>query len=155
MPDGSRRQQEGEASVTDRRKAREVAVQTLYEITHTEEDYPRALSANLERRNGNANVHAYAERLLVTIAAHREEIAALLAGALENWSLERVAMVDHCVLQVACAEILYCSDVPVPVVIDEAVEIARKFSTEESGSFVNGVLDRVARTRGEARPAGE
>jgi transcription antitermination protein NusB len=152
---GAARPHAGEASVTDRRKAREVAVQTLYEIAHTEEDYPRALAANLERRTGNANVQAHAERLLATIAAHRDEIAALLTAALENWTLERVAMVDRCVMEVACAEILFCSDVPVAVAIDEAVQIARKFSTEESGPFVNGVLDRVVRTQGEPRPAGE
>ena len=141
--------------MTDRRKAREVAVQTLYEIAHTEEDYPRALAANLERRNGGTNVHTYAERLLRTVAEHRDQIAALLAATLENWSLERVSMVDRCVLEVACAEILFFPDVPRAVAIDEAVEIARKFSTEESGAFVNGVLDRVARTQGEPRQAGE
>ncbi len=141
--------------MSERRLAREVAVQTLYEITHTEEEYPRALSANLERRSGRAGVHAYAARLLDCIAAHREEIAAALASALENWSLERVSMVDRCVLEVACAEILYFPDVPIAVAIDEAVQIARKFSTDESGPFVNGVLDRIARPDGEARQAGE
>ena len=141
--------------MTDRRRAREVAVQTLYEIAHTEEDYPRALAANLERRVGGAPVQAYAERLLATITAHRTEIATQLVAALENWSLERVSMVDRCVLEVACAEILFFPDVPLAVAIDEAVQIARKFSTNESGPFVNGVLDRVARLHGEARPAGE
>jgi N utilization substance protein B len=54
-------------------------------------------------------------------------------------------MVDRCILEIGCAEILYFDDVPLPVLINEAVEIARKFSTEESGAFVNGVLDRIAR----------
>lgn len=135
--------------MSERRKAREVAVQTLYEISHTEEAFPRALAANLQRREAGEPAGAYAERLLLAVTGHREAIAARLAAALENWSLERVALVDRCVLEVACAEILFFTDVPLAVAIDEAVQIARKFSTDESGPFVNGVLDRVARTAAE------
>ena len=96
---------------------------------------------------------SYAERVLNTIAAHRDEIHAQLRAALANWSLERVALVDRCVLEVGCAEILYHEDVPLRVALDEAVEIARKFSTHESGAFVNGVLDRIAQSpRPDAAP---
>jgi len=133
--------------LSDRRLAREVAVQTLYEITHTEAPYAAALAANLERRAGNPAVNSYADRLLEAVSAHRDEIATRIAGALDNWSLERVAMVDRCVLEVACAEILWFEDVPDAVAIHEAVDIARKFSTDESGAFVNGVLDRIARSQ--------
>jgi N utilization substance protein B len=138
--------------VSDRRVAREVAVQTLYEIAHTEEPFERALESNVERRRGNAGVRAYAERLVSTVEAHRQAIHEQLAGAIDNWSIERVAMVDRCVLEVGCAEILYFPDVPVAVVIHEAVDIARKFSTDESGPFVNGVLDRIARAVPPASP---
>lgn len=138
--------------MSDRRVAREVAVQTLYEIAHTEEPFERALESNLERRHGNAAVRAYAARLLTTVDAHRDAIHAQMAGAIDNWSIERVAMVDRCVLELGCAEILYFPDVPVAVVIHEAVEIARKFSTDESGPFVNGVLDRIARALPPASP---
>jgi N utilization substance protein B len=133
--------------MSDRRLAREVAVQTLYEITHTEAPYAAALAANVERRAANPAVQAYADRLLRTVVAHRDEIAAKLAEAVENWSLERVAMVDRCVLEVACAEILWFEDVPSGVAIAEAIDVARKFSTDESGGFVNGVLDRIARAQ--------
>jgi N utilization substance protein B len=128
----------------DRRLAREIAVQTLYEIAHTEEPFGRALRSNLERRQAGDEVAAYAERLLQTITAHRDSIDAQLGAALENWSWERVALVDRCVLQVGCAEILHHEDIPLRVALDEAVEIARKFSTHESGAFVNGVLDKIA-----------
>ena len=139
--------------MSDRRLAREVAVQSLYEIAHTEESFERALESNLERREGNPAVRGYAARLLEAVGTHRDEIQARLAASIDNWSLERVAMVDRCVLEVATAEILYFSDVPAAVAIDEAVTIVRKFSTQESGPFVNGVLDRIARTA--AKPAGE
>lgn len=130
----------------DRRLAREIAVQTLYEIAHTEETFERAWRTNVERRAAGDDVARYAERLLATVTAHRDAIQVQLRAALANWSLERVALVDRCVLEVGCAEILYHEDVPVKVALDEAVEIARKFSTTESGAFVNGVLDRIAQT---------
>lgn len=130
--------------MSDRRKAREIAVQTLYEIAHTEEPYARALRDNLERRGGGETVGGYADRLLQTVAAHRDEISRCLREALTNWSLERVALVDRCVLEIGCAEILYFDDVPMQVVIHEAVDIVRKFSTHESGAFVNGILHKIA-----------
>lgn len=141
--------------MSDRRLAREVAVQALYEIAHTEEPFPAALDANVVRREGGDAVRAYAERLVTTVVEHRDEIATRLTGAIENWSLERLAMVDRCVLEVGCAELLYFPDVPLEVAIDEAVRVARKFSTDESGSFVNGVLDRIARSLPKAAPASD
>jgi N utilization substance protein B len=128
----------------ERRKAREIAVQTLYEISHTEEPYARALESNLDRRGGGGVAREHADRLLALVEKHRLEITTKISDALRNWAIERVAMVDRCILEVGCAEILYCDDVPLGVAINEAVEIARKFSTDESGSFVNGVLDRIA-----------
>jgi len=90
-------------------------------------------------------VAAYAERLVQAVTMHRDEITALLRGVLLHWDLERLALVDRCVLEVGTAEILHFPDVPVRVIIDEALEVVRKFSTDESAPFVNGILDRIAR----------
>lgn len=128
-----------------RRLAREIAVQTLYEMAQSDVAMRQALQTNVERREGGDAERAYAERLLHAVEAQRDTIRAHLVAALANWSWERVALVDRCVLQVSAAELLGFSDVPVRVSIDEAIEIARKFGSEESGAFVNGVLDRVAR----------
>ena len=128
-----------------RRLAREIAVQTLYEMTQSGAPLRQALSDNLARRNGDEGAADYAQRLLDVIAARTNEIRSCIDVALANWSWDRVALVDRCVLQIATAEILAFPDIPVRVSIDEAVEIARKFSTDDSGAFVNGVLDRVAR----------
>jgi len=133
--------------MSDRRMAREVAVQALYEMDQTDTAWPRPLADNAARRNANEAARAYAERLLRAVDEHRAEIRAALAAAIENWSLDRVAMVDRCVLELATAEILYFDDVPVGAAIDEAVAVVRKFSTDESGAFVNGVLDRIARAK--------
>src|SRR5262245_4879824 len=129
----------------ERRLAREVAVQALYEIAQSGIPWAEALRANVERREAGADVAAYAERLVRAVTMHRDEITALLRGALLHWDLERLALVDRCVLEVGTAEILHFPDVPVRVIIDEALEVARKFSTDESAPFVNGILDRIAR----------
>ena len=129
----------------ERRLAREVAVQALYEIAQSDIAWERALGTNVERRAANDTVAAYATRLVQSVTDHRDEIAAVLRAALLHWDLERVALVDRCVLEVGTAEILYFPDVPVRVIIDEALDVVRKFSTDESVAFVNGVLDRIAR----------
>lgn len=127
-----------------RRLAREIAVQTLYEVAQSEVSWRQALDANVERRHGDSEARTYAARLLEAIEARSADIRVRIDAALANWSWERVALVDRCVLQVGTAELLAFPDVPVRVSINEAVEIARKFSTDASGPFVNGVLDRVA-----------
>ena len=87
----------------------------------------------------------YAGRLSHLVAARGEEIDQILRDALTRWDLKRLAVVDRCVLRIGVAELLYESEVPTRVVLDEAIEIAKQFGTNESGRFVNGVLDRVAR----------
>jgi N utilization substance protein B len=130
-----------------------VVLQTLYEAQIGSTDPRVALRSNLERRSGGSEAEEFAERLLRELLAHRVQIDDLIRDSLENWSWERVAVVDRCVLELATVELLRFPDVPLRVVIDEAVHIVRKFSAQESGSFVNGVLDRVARTLGAASDA--
>jgi N utilization substance protein B len=132
-----------------RRLGREVVVQTLYEIQLAKTDPQRALRSNLERRSGGDEARRYAERLLRELLEHRPQVDDLIRESLQNWSWERMAVVDRCVLELATVELLRFPDVPVAVVIDEAVQVVRKFGAPESGAFVNGVLDRVARKLGE------
>jgi N utilization substance protein B len=136
-----------------RRLAREVVVQTLYEMQLAKADPDTALRSNLQRRSGGDEARRYAERLLREILAHRRQIDDHIRGALENWSWERMAVVDRSVLEMATVELMQFPDVPLRVVIDEAVQVVRKFGSAESGAFVNGVLDRIARTLGERSDA--
>jgi N utilization substance protein B len=87
----------------------------------------------------------YAVELLQQIAAHGLEIDRALDAALTRWDLKRLAVIDRCVLRIGAAELLYEAKVPTRVVLDEAIEIAKQFGSKESGRFVNGVLDQVAR----------
>jgi N utilization substance protein B len=139
----------------DRRLAREVAVQALYEIAQSGISWRGALAANLERREAGPATAQYAERLVATVQTRRAAITAAMQQALENWDLQRLALVDRCVLEVGATEILFFPDVPLKVVIDEAVDVVRKFSTDESGAFVNGVLDRIARDAQSPRSAAD
>ena len=90
-------------------------------------------------------VRSYAVHLVSLVRTAREEIDEVLAEVLEKWDLTRIAVIDRSVLRLATVEILFCHDVPVPVILNEAIEIAKRFGSAESGKFVNGILDRVAR----------
>ncbi len=78
---------------------------------------------------------------------HRTEIDAAIREQARNYEFSRLSAVDRNVLRIACHEILFCEDIPPAVAINEAIEIAKKFSTGESGKFVNGVLDNIRKAR--------
>ena len=128
-----------------RTKARERALQALYQIDVASTDLDEALARfwrsfePVERE-----VREMAEALVRGAAAHRREIDETIEAVSINWRLDRMAKVDRNVLRLAVHELFHRPDVPVKVVIDEAVELAKKFGSESSGAFVNGVLDRIA-----------
>ena len=93
------------------------------------------------------DVREYAIQLIDLVTQHVEEIDAALEQALTHWKLKRLAVVDRCVLRIGVAELLFEPDVPARVALDEAIEVAKEFGSGESGRFVNGVLDRIARDR--------
>lgn len=90
-----------------------------------------------------AEMRLFAEPLIRGAVEHRDEIDAHITQHVKNWEIHRIAAVDRNILRLALYEMLYREDIPPVVSINEAVDIAKKFSTEESGKFVNGVLDKV------------
>ena len=110
-----------------------------------------------ETADAGATPHAsrlaldYARTLLEGCLAHQESIDALIAEQAENWRLERMAVVDRNMLRLAVYELRHQPDVPAAVVIDEAIELAKKFGAEQSGRFVNGILDALLVTLGRGR----
>lgn len=131
---------------TSRRRSREVALQVLYAMdvkgrgADVEEAFEQA-AAHFELPEG---ARAFAKELCCGVAACREELDRRLAAHSEHWRLERMAAVDRNVLRLAAYEILH-TETPASVVIDEAIELARRFGGESSPAFVNGVLDSLAR----------
>ncbi len=101
---------------------------------------------NIDRQN-QVEIFAYANDIVVGVAAHIDEIDAYLEAYSQGWSLERMPALDRTIMRVAVWEIIYNDDVPDGVAIDEAVELAKEYSTDDSPSFINGLLHKVSSTK--------
>jgi N utilization substance protein B len=128
--------------VTSRTAARRTAVELLYQSDVTGADPAGVLE---EWRAAGRDVPPFSEELVRGVTEHRPELDREIGAHAEGWTVPRMAAVDRTILRVACYELRHREDVPTAVAIDEAVEAAKALSTEESGSFVNGVLGRLAR----------
>ena len=128
-----------------RREARERALSLCYEAE------VRGLDADALLAALPAPPDGYAEEVVRGVELHREEIDAILRKVSEHWALERMPLVDRAVLRIGCYELGWQPDLPSGVVISEAVELAKQYSTKDSGRFVNGMLARIAEDlRGQA-----
>ncbi|HTY07848.1 MAG TPA: transcription antitermination factor NusB [Candidatus Edwardsbacteria bacterium] len=141
-----------------RRAARELALQALYQHDLAD-DPPAKLAADLHRRYGGteqAESLAFAAELVRAVLEHRAELDGLIEGAARNWRMARMAVIDRNILRLGAAQLLHFrGQVPPKVAIDEAIELAKRFGDDESGRFVNGILDRIYRESGGADPAGD
>lgn len=129
-----------------RRQARELALQTLYLHDTCGTPIEKALEATLAEIN-TATTKEFCRHLVEGVTARRDEIDKILATYTENWDIKRMASVDRNILRLSTFEILTDVQTPVSVIIDEAIEIAKSFSTQDSGKFVNGILDKVKNER--------
>ncbi|MCX6961225.1 MAG: transcription antitermination factor NusB [Verrucomicrobia bacterium] len=130
-----------------RRDAREAAVQYLYQREMQGDQSDQALEEFYEMRGLSPSGKRFCNELLEGWMQHREEIDEVIAKNARNFEFNRLSAVDRNVLRIACHEILFRSDIPAPVAINEAIEIAKKYSTEDSGKFVNGVLDNIRKQK--------
>jgi N utilization substance protein B len=127
-----------------RRLARELAVQFLYQFDLTGGSLDEALPLFWQTQSDVGETgRAFAEELVRGVIEKRAEIDEKIAKYTEHWDLPRIAAVDRNILRLAMYEMLFRDDIPPVVSINEAVDIAKKFSTRESGAFVNGILDRL------------
>ena len=127
-----------------RRLARELAVQFLYQFDLSGGSIEEALPLFWETQSDiNDTGRQFAEELIRGVVERRAAIDEKISKYTENWDLPRIAAVDRNILRLAMYEMLYRDDIPPVVSINEAVDIAKKFSTHESGAFVNGILDRL------------
>jgi transcription antitermination protein NusB len=90
-------------------------------------------------------VKSFAEALVEGVTRERDRLDALIAGAAANWRVERMAVVDRNILRMATYELSHRLETPAAVILDEAIEVGKRFGTEQSGAFINGVLDAVRR----------
>lgn len=129
-----------------RRKGRELALQALYQIEITGDSSIAAVDLFLQHFEGGAKAKEFARRLVSGVVSQRPELDRLIGQSTENWKLARLAKVEHELLRLAAYEVVFCPDIPVPVSLDEAVEIAKRFASEDSAGFINGVLDHIAKS---------
>lgn len=129
--------------MTNRRKARELVLEALYRIEIAQQEPEQIFNSIITREELPETVKEFTKRLLTQTVARLSDIDSIIKEVAENWRLERIAVIDRNILRFAICEILYFDDVPDKVSIDEAIEIAKKFSTDDSGRFVNGILDKV------------
>lgn len=107
---------------------------------------PRVAVNYWQENSADHETHAFADRLLTGTIENLTQIDASLGKFSAHWKLHRMAAVDRNVLRLATFELTHCPDIPVKVTLNEAIEIAKKFGSEESGAFVNGILDQIAKT---------
>ncbi len=132
-----------------RRKAREYALQILFRLDVGKEKPSAAVFKHFwAEYDPDDEVKSFTEEIVKGTHKQLKNINERIRACAKNWSLDRMATVDRNVLRMAVYEILYRLDIPTSVTINEAIEIAKKYGTDESGSFVNGILDSVARTAG-------
>jgi N utilization substance protein B len=112
----------------------------------------RVITQYWRQTPGDPEGRDYADRIVRGVASELEAVDEVIRGASTNWRLERMARVDRNVLRLGAWELLRSAEVPRAVILDEAVELAKRFGSDESGSFVNGVLDRVAEELGRVDP---
>lgn len=127
-----------------RREGRELALQALYAIDMNPMSSAGALRLFWEEHQASEGIKEFAELLVKGVDEHRAELDRRIKEQSKNWSLGRMAKVDLNILRIAVYELAYLGDIPRNVTINEAIEIAKKFGSEDSPSFVNGILDELA-----------
>lgn len=152
------------APIRRRTRAREIALQVLFQFDVRGERYADEIGRTIEQlcrdeagggepgdherkgdqdKDRDRDVGEFAARLVEGTLQHRAAIDQRLQGVTRNWDLRRMATVDRNVLRMAVYELMFCTDVPPKVSINEAIDLGKKFSTANSGGFVNGILDRI------------
>ena len=126
-----------------RRRSRELAMQALFYMDVHQNASQELLDRFCEYFSPPKKTRPFFFKLVNGVLAKRTEIDKLIERYSENWQLSRMSFVDRNVIRIAVFEMLYCSDIPPKVSINEAVDVGKKFGTEESGAFINGIIDSI------------
>lgn len=138
-----------------RTRGRELALQFLFQLDFHDDFYLGELEAFLDTelrgKPEELETKQFARRLVEGVIRRKDELDAAITRAATNWDLARMAAVDRNVLRLGAYELVYADDIPPRVAINEAIELAKNYSTEFSGAFVNGILDRIRKDAGVTR----
>jgi transcription antitermination factor NusB len=126
-----------------RSRARELALQALYQMDLTKEADRANIDAFLDDQESEEEPREFARSLVHGTLDHQAEIDETISEVTQNWAISRMAVIDRNVLRLAAHELLHREDIPPKVSINEAIEIGKRFSTTNSGAFINGILDKI------------
>lgn len=126
-----------------RTRARELALQLLYQIDLRGAEILAEAAAFVRAEEEDKQTQAFALQLVEGVQAHRAELDRIIQEVAQNWDIARMAVIDRNVLRLSTFELLHCADIPPKVSINEAIELGKRYSTQNSGGFINGVLDKI------------
>lgn len=130
--------------MSSRREARERAMQALYAFTVGGDEADHVMTTVIEEHlSSDKTAREFAKKLFLRTLDMEEEGDAMVSKYTKNWELSRIALIDRLLLRIAICEMLHFEDIPPKVSINEAIEVAKRFSTDRSGQFINGILDAV------------
>ncbi|MCP4666111.1 MAG: transcription antitermination factor NusB [Deltaproteobacteria bacterium] len=129
-----------------RRRARELAVQVLFHMEFNPDNADEAFDLVCRNFASLESSKVFSKELVLGVSENKEELDKMISRSSRNWRMERMPLLDRCILRLAVFEILLRDDIPPKVSIDESVELGKKFGGEDSSSFINGVLDNVYNT---------
>ena len=132
-----------------RRQSREAALKFLYALDITRDDVKTVVRTSWAEAMMAEEIRDFTTTLVTGVIRHRNEIDAFIQECSTNWSLERIGMVERNILRFAIYELCFLPDIPPNVTINEAVEVAKKYGTEEAPAFINGILDRIKHAVGQ------
>jgi len=124
-----------------RRKAREVTLQVLYALDIHEIGLREAIDLFWANFDAPEEARKFSYALIEGTWTHREQIDGLISGSSENWTIARMSRVDKSILRMAVYELLFCQDIPPKVTLNEAIDLGKLYGSENSGAFINGILD--------------
>ena len=126
-----------------RRKAREIALQVLYELDVLMIDVQEGMELFWNHFDAPEESRVFASLLIKGAWKNRIEIDSLISSCSEHWTISRMSKVDKNILRMAVYELMHCDDIPPKVTLNEAIDLGKMFGSENSGSFINGILDAV------------
>jgi N utilization substance protein B len=126
-----------------RRRSREFALQVLYQLNITKQDALTALHQFQGHFLSGGEADEFLKRLVLGVLEHYQEFDRLIEQYSEHWHLDRIHIIERNILRMALFELLYCEEIPPKVTINEAIDLGKRYGSEDSGSFINGILDRI------------
>jgi len=126
-----------------RRRSREIALQVLYQLDISKGDPGEVLDLYWENYRPSPKAREFCQRLVEGVRRSQDQIDPFIEENSENWTLKRMAAVDRNILRLATFELLYCPEIPFKATLNEAIELAKKFGSDDSSAFINGILDKI------------